>query len=43
MDFSKGEIYISETQPSQEGLKVWIKPIEEQIEEESNGYDVYAT
>lgn len=34
IDFSKDEIYISETAPHQEGLKVWIKPIEEQIEED---------
>lgn len=34
IDFSKDEIYISETTPHQEGLKVWIKPIEEQIEED---------
>lgn len=34
IDFSKDEIYISETASYQEGLKVWIKPIEEQIEED---------
>lgn len=34
LSFLKDEIYIGETPPYQEGVKVWIKPIEEQIQED---------